>query len=88
MARLPPTFNFESNEEMSFEDLILQLERLYIDIAEAVNSKPDLYVRPTDGQTTDTFLAQGSININSTTRKVEMLTQHTSPLAVVWTTLS
>jgi hypothetical protein len=88
VARLPPTFNFESNDELTIEDLILQLERMYVDIANAVNSKPDLYVRAVDGQTTDTFLAQGSININSTTRKVEMLTQFTSPVSVVWTTLS
>jgi hypothetical protein len=61
---------------------------MYTDLAVAVNAKPDLFERPTDGQTTDTFLANGSININTTTLKVEMLTQHTNPTTVVWTQLS
>ena len=60
---------------------------MYIDIAEAVNSKPDLYERTTDGQPGDTFLAQGSFNINTATDKVEMLTNHQTT-TVTWTTLS
>ena len=70
------------------EELLLLLDRMYIDLASAVNSKPDLYQRTTDGQTTDTFLAQGSININLSTDKVEMLTQHINQTTVTWTTLS
>lgn len=88
MARIPDTFNFGERTELSIADLLLILERMYIDLAEAINSKPDLYQRQTDGQATDTFLAQGSININLSTNKVEMLTNHTSPVAVVWTQLS
>lgn len=61
---------------------------MYEDLATAVNGKPDLYQRTTDGQTTDTFLAQGAININLNTNKVEMLTNHSSPSVVVWTQLS
>jgi hypothetical protein len=88
VVRVPPTFNFADNEDISIEELLVLLDRMYIDLAEGVNSKPDLYQRDTDGQTTDVFLSQGSININTTTRKVEMLTEHTTATAVVWTQLS
>ena len=88
MARLPETFNFGEKSDISPEKLYELLERMYMDLAEAINSKPDLYQRETDGQTTDTFLAQGSININLLTDKVEMLTNHTSATAVTWKQLS
>lgn len=88
MARISETFNIGDKKDLSVEYLLVLMERMYTDLAVAVNSKPDLYQRDTDGQTTDTFLAQGSLNINTTTLKVEMLTEHTSPSAVVWTTLS
>ena len=73
---------------MDFEKLLVLLQRMYKDLALAVNSKPDLYQRTTDGQTDDTFLAQGSININLNTDKVEMLTNHSTQTTVVWTQLS
>jgi hypothetical protein len=88
MSSLPETFNFGDSKDMPMEELIIKLQRMYTDLARAVNAKPDLYQRQQDGQVTDTFLANGSININSSTNKVEMLTNHTSPIAVVWTTLS
>lgn len=70
------------------EELLVLLDRMYIDLATAVNSKPDLVQREVDGQVTDTFLAQGTININLLTDKVEMLTNHVDPVTVTWTTLS
>lgn len=88
MAKIPESFNFRSKENMGVEDLILVLERMYIDLAESINRKPDLYQRETDGQINDTFLPQGSININLLTDKVEMLTNHVNPNTVSWTTLS
>lgn len=88
MAKIPESFNFGSDEEMSLEALVVKLERMYFDLASAVNSKPDLYQRTTDGQTSDTFLAQGAININLSTNKVEMLTNHVTPTTVTWTKLS
>lgn len=88
MAKVPETFNFGDNSEMDFEKLLVLLQRMYKDLALAVNSKPDLYQRTTDGQTDDTFLAQGSININLNTDKVEMLTNHSTQTTVVWTQLS
>ena len=93
MARIAETFNFGDRSDISTERLFELLDRMYIDLAEAINSKPDLYQRtvngvPTDGDPSDTFLAQGSININTTTNKVEMLTNHVSPTVVTWTQLS
>ena len=88
MARIPETFNFGDTSDMSMEELVIKLQRMYCDLAEAVNSKPDLYQREVDGQTDDTFLAQGSININLLTDKVEMLTNHVSPTLVTWTQLA
>lgn len=88
MARLPENFNIGDRTKLTIEDLLVLLERMYTDIAVAVNSKPDLYQREDNGQPTDTFLAQGSININTVTRKVEMLTEHTDAVSVIWSQLS
>lgn len=88
MANLPETFNFGDAKDMSIEELVIKLQRMYTDLARSVNQKPDLYQRQVDGQVTDTNLGQGSININLSTNKVEMLTNHLSPVAVTWTTLS
>lgn len=88
MARIPENFNIGDREDLTIEGLLLLIERLYTDLAVAVNSKPDLYQRTVDGQPGDTFLAQGSININLTTNKVEMLTNHVNPTTVTWTQLS
>lgn len=91
MARIPEVFNsydVGNPADMTAEMLWDIMQRMYTDLAVAVNSKPDLYERTTDGQTTDTFLAQGSININLSTNKVEMLTNHVNPTTVTWTQLS
>lgn len=88
MARIPETFNIGDRTDLTVEHLLVLIERMYTDLAEAVNSKPDLYQRDTNGQVSDTFLAQGSININTTTNRVEMLTNHPTATTVTWTTLS
>jgi len=88
MARITETFNFGDTDGLTIEELIIRIQRMYTDLAEAVNSKPDLVQRTVDGQANDTFLAQGTLNINLSTNKVEMLTNHTSPTNVTWTTLS
>lgn len=87
MVRLAETFDF-GDKEQNLEDLLLRLNRMYTDIATSVNSKPDLYQRQVDGQAGDTFLSQGSININLLTNRVEMLTQHDTATTVIWTTIS
>lgn len=88
MPKIQEYFPFGDKEEMTIEELLVKLQRMYTDLARAINQKPDLYQRNTDGQASDTNLAQGSININLTTDKVEMLTNHTSPTNVTWVTLS
>ena len=88
MARISETFDFGDVTVDNLEEFVLRLSQAYTDLAVAVNSKPDLYEREVDGQTSDTFLAQGSININLLTDKVEMLTNHTSATTVTWKTLS
>ena len=88
MARIPETFNIGDRNNLTPERLLQLLEDMYMELAEAINKKPEIYQRNTDGLTTDTFLANGDININTTTLKVEMLVQHTNPTAVVWTQLS
>lgn len=88
MARLPTSFDFGNLKDMTQEELLWALERMYIQLAEAINRKPDIVERSTDGQTTDTFLSNGTLNINTSTLKVEMLTEHTDPSTVVWTQLS
>ncbi len=88
MARIPETFNTGDRLDLTPETLLLLMERMYIDLAVAVNSKPDVYQRRTDGQVTDTFLANGDFNINLNTNKVEMLTNHPTATTVTWTQLS
>ena len=89
MARLPETFNVGSREVLTVEGLLLIIERMYTDLAVAINTKPDVVQRKEDdGQPTDTFLAQGTFNINLSTDKVEMLTNHLNQTTVTWTTLS
>jgi hypothetical protein len=88
MARIPETFNTGDRSNLTVEGLLLLIERVYIDLAVAVNSKPDVYQRRTDGQTNETFLANGDFNINLNTNKVEMLTNHPTATTVTWTTLS
>jgi len=87
MSGLPNTFNFNTNDNMTLDMLIDNLQRMYQDLATSINSKPSIYERNLDGQTTDTFLPQGSININLATNKVEMLTNHVNPTTVTWVTL-
>ena len=82
------TNDFDFGDVDNIEDLKITLRRMYFELASAINSKPDLYQRETNGQASDTILAQGSININTSTNRVEMLTTHTSPTNVIWTTLS
>lgn len=88
MANIPTSFNFGDTNDITIEELVVKLQRMYYDLAESINGKPDLYVRESDGQSNDVFLSDGSININTNTNKVEMLTKHNSTTNVTWTTLS
>ena len=88
MASLPENYEFGSNEKLTEEQLLEVIKKMYRDLARAINRKSDIVQRTTDGQTTDTFLSNGTININTSTLKVEILTEHTNPAAVVWTQIS
>ena len=86
MAKIPEIYNIGNKENLTIEMLLEILEDMYKQLAIAVNKKPDLYQRETDGQASDTFLSNGTININTTTQKVEMLVDR-SATTVTWKTL-
>lgn len=88
MPKIAEYLNIGNREDMTVEDLLLIVEKMYIDIATALNRKPDIIQQTTDGSSSATFLSNGDIHINTNTNKVEMLTNHTSSTAVTWTTLS
>lgn len=88
MTRITEYFDIGNVEDATPETLLIVLQRMYTDLAIAINSKPDLVQRDDDGQVGDTFLAQGTFNINLITNKVEMLTQHPTQTTVTWTQLS
>lgn len=89
MAKLPTDYEFGDPENIDISELVVKLKKMYGDLAGAINKKPDVYFRqvggvPSDGATTDTFLSNGDININTSTNKIEMLVEHTDPQTVVW----
>ena len=88
MPKIPEYYEVGDRSQMSSEQLLRILEDMYKDLAVAINKKPDIYQRTTDGLTTDVDLSNGDININTSTLKVEMLTEHDTPTSVTWTTLS
>jgi len=88
VARVPENYEVGSRDNMTPEKLLDIIEDMYRQLAVALNRKPDVVTRDTDGQTTETFLSNGDININLSTNKVEMLTNHVDASTVTWTTLS
>ena len=70
MAKVPETYDVGDSENISPERLLRIMQDMYKDLAIQLNKKPDLYQRSTDGLVTDTFLSNGDININTTTKKV------------------
>ena len=88
MAKIPETYEYGPVEDMSQEELLRYIQQMYTQLAIAINRKPDIIQRTVNGQTTDSFLSNGDININLSTNAVQMLTNHVSPTVVTWTTLS
>ena len=88
MAKVQEYYNIGNVEDMSMEKLLNIMQDMYRDLAIAINRKPDVYSRTTDGSTSDTLLSDGDININSSTRKIEMLSTHDTTTTVTWTTIS
>ncbi len=88
MAKVQEFYNVGDRTNVTVEQLLDIIEDMYKVLAIAVNTKPDIYQRSTNGLVTDTFLSNGDININTSTLRVEMLTAHPTVSTVTWTTLS
>lgn len=86
MAKVPEQYNIGSREDLTVEKLLEIIEKMYTDLAVAVNKKPDLYERKTDGSASDIFLDNGTLNINTTTGNVEILVDRTAT-TVTWKAL-
>lgn len=89
MPKIPEHYEVGNRENIGPERLLELLEDIYRELAIAINLKPDVITRQTDGQTSETFLSNGDININLSSDKVEILTNHDAGgTTVTWTTLS
>jgi D-hexose-6-phosphate mutarotase len=88
MAKINEYYDVGDRNKINVEQLVRMLEDIYKILAVAVNKKPDVYFRPTDGQASDSFLSNGDINVNETTNKIEMLTSRPSSSTVGWTQIS
>ena len=49
MAKIPDYLQIGEREDMTVEELLLVVEQMYLDIATALNKKPDIIQRTTDG---------------------------------------
>lgn len=85
MVKIPETYNVGSKENLTQEKLLEMLEDMYETLAKAINQKPNVFIRDDDGQSDDTRLSQGDININRTTKVIEVLTEHDDANTVTWT---
>ena len=89
MAKIPEYYEIGNRDNLTVERLLEIIEDMYRQLAVSINSKPDLYQRDTDGQADETFLDNGTLNLNTTTQNVEMLVDRTlvPPLTVTWKAL-
>lgn len=94
MGRLSENYELGNLEDLSPQELARRMQEMYTQLARAINLKADLIFikdgdgNPADGSGTETFLSNGTININTSTNKVEIVTQHPTTATVTWTTLS
>lgn len=88
MAKIPESLDLGNEENLTVERLLELVKDMYKDLAVAINKKPDVYFRDSDGSTLDTRLNIGDININSSTQKIEMLSNKPAQSTVTWTTIS
>lgn len=86
MSKVPESYDFSDSEDIL--EIKRQLSDMYKILSSAINKKPDIYERETDGLTTDTSLSNGDININSSTGKIQMLNSHPTQTSVNWIDLS
>ncbi len=88
VPKINETFLIGDQSNLDEEKILILMQEMYRDLAIAINRKPDIIQRTTDGLVTDSFLSNGDININLNTNKVQMLTNHATINTVIWTTLS
>lgn len=88
MVKLSEIYQAGDTSNLDIEQLYLILLDIYEELAIAINKKPDINETPSDGDITDTILSNGTININTSTFKVEMLVDHTTVSTVTWSQLS
>jgi arsenate reductase-like glutaredoxin family protein len=88
MAKIPLTFNIGDKTDLTPEELLRLMEQMYMQLAQAINKKPDVYQLLSADLPNYATLSNGDINIDPTTQKVEMLTKHVSRTVVQWTQLS
>lgn len=88
MVKIPTYFNAGDTAQLTPEKLYELIQRMYFDLAVAINRKPDVFKTSADMQIADTFLSDGDININLNTNKVQMATNHPTQTTITATTLS
>lgn len=88
MPKISETYPMGEVSQLTVEQLARMLADMYKDLAIAINRRPELIERTTDGQISDTVYSNGTMNINKSTNKVEMITNHPTPQTVTWTQLS
>lgn len=98
MGRLSENYELGNAEDMEPEEFLRRIQEMYTELARAINRKPDLVFItsgndmngnpvPADGDNTETFLSNGTININTFSDKVEIITDHPTASTVNWVTL-
>lgn len=88
MPKIQEKYPIGSFKDLTTEELARMLDQMYTDLAVAINRRIELVERDTDGQASDVFLSNGTVNINTNTNQVEMLTEHDTISTVVWTPIS
>lgn len=91
MPKIQERFNVGDKDNITNERLLLLMEEMYMNLAIAINRKPDVIFRnpASDGVSGpippgDTFLSDGDINVNINTHKIEMLVEHVDTTTVTW----
>ena len=88
MGKVSETLNVGDRENIDIENLLQIIEDMYKELAISLNKKPDIITQNDDGDTSDSTLSNGDININLITNKVEMVTNHLTSTTVKFKTLS
>jgi hypothetical protein len=84
MAKIQENYNVGNRDDITTDQLVRILEDMYKTLAVAINKKPDFFQRTTDGLVTDSQLSNGSINLNTNTKKLQILVDHPTSSTVTW----